>query len=896
MSTTQEDKSGSFLKITPDKGLLLTFRIVLPPNLPAAAARDAIPVQLQIEKEDGSVVAPEKLDRRRTYQLPLPHLIVAGHLERWCDGKLAGHLQLTRQKLGILLNALKGENVFFHGASPNRPIPWLDDTLPGVSEHLGEALPKKKTAPRPEPEEDDDEDDFTAPSANAISAVVPGVSLGLKEARPTAPEIPEGVTPMEVEGSPDYLSISLPSKDHPLYEEASGILRSHDFLLDPSTRKFWLRDRHKVLNFLAEFWEDLKYRHKANFTEGFKFRTRRIKEAKISCRAKEENGVHFVSTSLEAGRFHFRDVQKNISLGKHYIDTKRHIVLIPPKKLKDLETLQRSLSGNHSQPLLARSTHRIQPSELAVTEQLLRSHTDHFQTPKSWKKRGSPLSNLARLGRAPIPRPLEKQLRPYQKTGAAWMYHLFRNDLGGILADEMGLGKTIQALALMAAIRNAPPHHTKHKRRRIEDEQRRLGQDPEELGTPPFLVVCPAGLLENWKREARRFTPQFRAFINHGSDRLTTPEEFTRWDIIFTSYATLIRDEDLFRSTLFKLIIADEAQHIKNRNTRNAKSLCSLLSEGRFLLTGTPIENSIDDLLSLFDFLLPGYLHKPLNNPRAEERTWYEQRLQQKAAPYILRRTKQLVAPELPPKIEQVVYCELSPAQRRGYNELKEKTQRNIFDLEMSGASEARVRVAAFSQLLRLRQFCCDPRLIKNGKEDSSLETEEPIDSAKMASFLELVQESMDSNHRILVFSQFVSMLTLLRKELDEAGLTYCYLDGKTKNRLAVCDRFNNSPDIPLFLISLKAGGVGLNLTGADTVIHFDPWWNPAAENQATDRAHRIGQKKVVTNIKLIASDTVEERVVEMQRQKSIMLKDLFAASEQATAKINLETIKELLE
>ena len=884
--TSQDAKSGSFLNISIEKGQPLEFRLILPPNLYTAAEKNAIPLKIELEKEDGTRLIPEKLDRRRAYQFPLPHLIVAGHLERLCGGKLSGMVQLTREQLSTLVHALKNEPAFFWSSAPNKPIPWEDDHLTGVSDCVGE-VPKTRKPPSHNQENEDEE--AVAPSANAISAVVPGVSLGLKETEPPPPELPEGVQVMEVDGSTDYLSIALPSREHPLYEEAVGLLRSHDFLLEPSNRRYWLRDHHKVLNFLAEYLEPLTKRHRAIFTENFKRNTRRIKEARISCRAREENGVHYVSTALEAGKFGFRDVQQNIALGKNYIETGQRIVLIPPRKLHDLEHLQRSLSGNHRQALLARSSHRIQSSELAVTEQLLRRYTDSFQTPKSWKKRGSPLSNLARLGRAPIPRPIEKLLRPYQKTGVAWMYHLFRNELGGILADEMGLGKTIQALALMAAIRNAPPHHSKHKR-----FHRPNGMTEDAYTTPPFLVVCPAGLLENWKREARRFTPQFRSFINHGPNRITSAEEFPRWDIIITSYATLIRDEELFRSTLFKLIIADEAQHIKNRQTRNARSLCALISEGRFLLTGTPIENSIDDLVSLFDFLLPGYLPRLEANVRSEERTWYEARLQQKAAPYILRRTKNLVAPELPPKIEQVLYCEMSPAQREGYIQLKEKTQRNIFELEMSGASEARVRVAAFSQLLRLRQYCCDPRLLESTQ--NLVEKDSSVDSTKMASFLELVQESIDGNHRILVFSQFVSMLTILREELDSMGISYCYLDGKTKHRLAECDRFNNTPEIPLFLISLKAGGVGLNLTGADTVIHFDPWWNPAAEAQATDRAHRIGQKRVVTNIKLIAADTIEEKVIEMQRRKATMLRDLFDASEKANARITLSDIKELLE
>ena len=403
-------------------------------------------------------------------------------------------------------------------------------------------------------------------------------------------------------------------------------------------------------------------------------------------------------------------------------------------------------------------------------------------------------------------------------------------------------------------------------------------------------MVCPASLLENWRREAARFAPQLRVFVHHATHRLADESEFTHHDLVITSYGTLARDQTLFAAVPFAIVIADEAQHIKNRRSQNAAALRALRARARFLLTGTPLENSLDDLRSLFEFLLPGYLTKVPAGLRADEKSWYDDRLRAQTAPYILRRTKQAVAPELPEKLEHVIWCELTSAQARLYRETQESSERELFDLEASGASDAKLKFAALTQLLRLRQICCDPRLVA---PESAADI-----STKLDSFNELLAEAVDDGHRVLVFSQFTSLLALLRAELDAQSIGYCYLDGSmaTPARQAEVDRFQGSPDVPLFLLSLKAGGTGLNLTGADTVVHFDPWWNPAAEAQATDRAHRIGQKRVVTSYKLIAAGTVEEKVLALQAEKRALLAGVFDASDAAAAKLSLADLKSLLQ
>jgi SNF2 family DNA or RNA helicase len=316
--------------------------------------------------------------------------------------------------------------------------------------------------------------------------------------------------------------------------------------------------------------------------------------------------------------------------------------------------------------------------------------------------------------------------------------------------------------------------------------------------------------------------------------------------------------------------VLDEAQHIKNQSTQNAHAAKRLRAEHRFVLTGTPIENGVSDLWSIMDFLMPGYLgshdsfraniEQPIaqGGPEGELGQW---KLRRKLRPFLLRRMKRDVAKELPPKIERIAASALSDDQKKVYAALLEDSRHKIAELVAAHGFQ-RAKFEILNTLLRLRQVCCHLDLLKL----PGLDSKEP--SAKMDLFFELLDEAMDAGHRVLVFSQFVSMLSILRAELDRRAIRYCYLDGSTQERLKIVQEFNRNQDIPIFLISLKAGGTGLNLTGADMVIHYDPWWNPAVENQATDRAYRIGQKRTVYSVKLIAQDSIEERVLALQRKK----------------------------
>ena len=431
---------------------------------------------------------------------------------------------------------------------------------------------------------------------------------------------------------------------------------------------------------------------------------------------------------------------------------------------------------------------------------------------------------------------LEAVLRPYQKQGVYWMRFLENAALCGLLADEMGLGKTLQTLTWLSLPRAASG------------------------SSLPALIVCPTSLVRNWEAEAQKFTPWQKVLVISGPDRARSFPEIDRADIVVTSYALLQRDfEDAYLGRDFSAVVLDEAQHIKNRDTKNAKAVKLLQARQKLALTGTPVENSVADVWSIFDFLMPDYLgdyetfRAGYELPIADGGAVAEDtlaRLKRKLQPFILRRVKKTVAKDLPDKIIKVSYCPMDDDSQREYNEALAKTRRQAKDLvKEKGFQKSKFELLAM--LMKLRQV-------------ASL--------GKLPAFMEQLQSAIAGGHKILVFSQFVKMLQIIAAELQEEGIPFCYLDGSTKDRLGECNRFNRDPKIPVFLISLMAGGTGLNLTGADMVIHYDPWWNPAVEDQATDRAHRIGQKKTVYVMKMIASGSIEEKVLALQRKKQAVI------------------------
>jgi superfamily II DNA or RNA helicase len=819
------------------------LRLLLPPNLEAALPRNAAAVRVELDLAG-----------------PPPPELVAGLavLQRFgVKPEPVSLVQLTRAQLRELISALAGQPVFFYGSMPDVPLAWHDRELSGVSELLDRTTQPKMEA------------GLSVPRSLDRRAPSRGTDSPASKPKQSPAETESDHTPMLVDGSEHFLAITLPSKQSAHYDGVLEFLRHHRFTLDPLSRKWWLRDRHRVLNLLATHGTELREDFGAEFTDNFERNTAHLKTAEPAAQVTEEADGYDVQLGLNAGSATEAQVRDAVATGRGYVEDGKNIYLIDATRLEKIRAAHRALAGDPTDTGTAGRRHRIAKSRTAEVNDLLEEIAPHFQAPATWRDRSAALRNLTTLPPAPLPAALEKILRPYQRLGTAWLWHLYRQELGGILADEMGLGKTLQALALMSAARAS----------------RRRG-----VLRPPHLVACPASLVENWRREAARFTPELKVFTHHGARRLAE-KDFAAHDLIITSYGTLARDAVLFELVEFDLILADEAQHLKNRRTQAAQSLRALRGRGRFLLTGTPLENSLDDLRSLFEFLMPGFLAKVPSGLKREERSWHDSQLRTQTAPYILRRTKAAVAPELPEKIEQTIWCEPTAAQATLYRRMQEDSERELIDLAAKGSSENNLRFAVLTQLLRLRQVCCDPRLVPQGGKATA------ADSAKLDAFRELLAESIDEGHRMLVFSQFTSLLALLREELEAQDVTYCYLDGSMtpKARQAAVDKFQNDPTVPVFLISLKAGGTGLNLTGADVVVHFDPWWNPAAEAQATDRAHRIGQTKVVTSYKLICAGTVEEKVVALQDAKRALLADVFEASDAAAAKLSLGDLRELL-
>ena len=592
-------------------------------------------------------------------------------------------------------------------------------------------------------------------------------------------------------------------------------------------------------------------------------------------------GVSFASSTGE--QFSAADIQRLILSGQSHTRLKNgRVAVIDTGAVEELQQFLLDASPEQRQ-----GRYRLANVQAGFLESTLEEQGWPVQAPASWRERARQQSGQAKLECPPLGE-LESVLRPYQKQGVAWLHFLRANGFGGILADEMGLGKTLQTLAFIHQVRSAE--------RGVPNQ---AGLTPHSALRPPHLVVCPTSLVFNWVAEAQKFTPQLKVLALHGSGRHKLFDGMAGADLVVTSYALIRRDWQKYREVEFDTVVLDEAQHIKNRQTQNAQAVKAIRSGHRLVLTGTPLENSVLDLWSIFDFLMPGYLgnakdfKERYEVPIAREKNAEAQaRLGRRLKPFILRRLKRDVAADLPAKIEQVTFCELNEEQRAVYQQVMEFSRKEV--LEAVGAQGlAKSKLVIFTALLRLRQICCDLRLLNlEGRAPrvpdppavtATHASHDP--SGKLEAFEELLQEIIDGGHRVLVFSQFVSMLSLLKERLEQEEVDYCYLDGSTVNRGEVVGRFQ-SGSAPVFLISLLAGGVGLNLTAADTVIHFDPWWNPAVEDQATDRAHRIGQTRIVTSYKLITRGTVEEKILLLQQKKRDVI----------TATLGEETFTEALD
>ena len=568
-------------------------------------------------------------------------------------------------------------------------------------------------------------------------------------------------------------------------------------------------------------------------------------------------------------------IQQALNKGDSFLDFEGETILLDSDAIEAMRNVFRDCEGQR-----ASKPGRFQlPSVYGPYVQASLNALDgvDFEVPPDWRAQAERCNRDLRMKAEPLGR-LENVLRPYQKEGVYWMRFLEQSGFCGILADEMGLGKTLQTLTWLS-----------------------LPRLDEAARGKPALIVAPTSLVENWHRECEKFTPGLSCLVMSGTGRHEHWDEIGKADLVITSYALLRRDLDHYATIDFSAAVLDEAQQIKNRTTQNAVAAKKLHARQKLVLTGTPVENGVADLWSIMDFLMPGYLgvydtfkgnyEVPIaaGGKDAEEA---QRRLHRKLRPFLLRRLKKEVAKDLPDKIQKISFSTLTPDQERVYTALLAVFRKKVGDLvAKKGFDHCRMEVLAI--LLRLRQLCCHLSLLPPEMRGPG-QVEAP--SGKMAQFFDLLDQAIDGGHRILVFSQFTGMLQLLREELEARGLRYCYLDGGTKDRMEQCKRFNQDASIPVFLISLKAGGTGLNLTGADMVVHYDPWWNPAVEDQATDRAHRIGQKRTVVSVKMIAEHTVEEKVLALQQRKQAVIQATVGTNDAAIMKsLTWDDVKELL-
>ncbi|MFD4007127.1 SNF2-related protein [Brachybacterium paraconglomeratum] len=496
---------------------------------------------------------------------------------------------------------------------------------------------------------------------------------------------------------------------------------------------------------------------------------------------------------------------------------------------------------------------------------------DQTEASTEWTAVVDPLRTLEHRPAPPLPRGLQAELRPYQREGFAWLAMLFDQGLGGVLADDMGLGKTVQTLALIAHAREQSP------------------------SAPPFLVAAPASVLPVWRREAERFAPGLRVRVLEGTSASrggAAEEDLEGVDLVVTSYAVLRLDEELFASRRFQGFVLDEAQFVKNRRSRTHQAAKRVRAGMRLAITGTPMENSLDDLWAILNLVAPGLLGTaigfrkrytlPIATGEAPQRM---EQLRRRIRPFLLRRTKELVAKELPEKHEEVLTVTLSPEHRAVYDSVLQRERKKVLGLIDTDLDRSRFIV--FRSLTLLRMLALDPSLV-------DAEEYADVPSSKLEALFDRLEEVIGDGHRVLLFSQFTTYLDRVAGELSARGIDFAHLDGSTRDRDAAVSGFRDG-DAPVFLISLKAGGFGLTLTEADYVFLLDPWWNPAAENQAVDRAHRIGQDRQVMVYRMIAEDTIEEKVLALQRRKAELFDSLTDGGQAFRSAVTAEDLRELL-
>lgn len=612
----------------------------------------------------------------------------------------------------------------------------------------------------------------------------------------------------------------------------------------PRSNRLWFLEPEEAITFLLDYYPKLVENYRVYGEKAlsrYKIRTAQASiSAKVTSNEKEKWFSLDISVDYEGQSIPIEKIWKAWSRGKRYVQLKDgSYTSLPEAWLEKLSHKLTALGLDPAKPPQQKFKQFEAPVLDSLLEDLPNAATDSF-----WNKLREKIRSFKEVKAIAPPKGLQANLRSYQTQGLSYLNFLSEYGFGGILADEMGLGKTVQTLAFIQYM--------------VENKFR-----------GPNLIVVPTSVLPNWEREAEKFVPKLKRLTVYGARRENMFKQIEKSDLIITTYALLRRDLEEMEKYEFNTVILDEAQNIKNPNTITARAVRRINSRIRLCLSGTPIENNLFELWSLFEFLMPGFLGsqhafqrgivKPIKDGDTETLDYLRTRVR----PFILRRTKAEVAKDLPPKVESVTCCALEEAQAELYTTLAKKLRAQVLaDVDEKGLAKSQMSI--LDALLKLRQICCHPRLLKMDLPGFS----NNLPSGKFDAFKDMAMDIVEGGHKVLVFSQFVQMLQIIRQWLEFSQIPFCYLDGASKDRFEQVDKFNQQPDIPIFLISLKAGGTGLNLTSADYVIHYDPWWNPAVESQATDRTHRIGQTRQVFSYKLICQNTVEEKILKLQEAK----------------------------
>ena len=659
--------------------------------------------------------------------------------------------------------------------------------------------------------------------------------------------------------------------------KALNLLRKTGFMYYAQKECFILPDEDKIYNFLLNDVNEYMQKFEVMVTDEFK--SKQIKQPKIgNLGIKVENNLLTIDlTNLNIDISELKEIMAKYELKKKYHKLKDG-TFISLEENQDIEFIDKLVTGmdiNFKE--LENGPVKLPVNRSLYLNQLLKTISNTQITKNAeYKKIINGLEKDSDETDIEIPASLDSVLRYYQKTGYKWLKTLDNYKFGGILADDMGLGKTIQMLSIIAGY---------------------IDENKEEKRAS--IVICPSSLTLNWQNESQKFTNKLKTMVIRGNaqERKEQIKNIGKYDLIITSYDLLKRDIEFYKEIkyAFRFAITDEAQYLKNSNTQNAKAVKEIVADTRYALTGTPIENSLAELWSIFDYIMPGYLfaYKKFKTEFEvpivkEENQKAMKKLRMLIEPFILRRTKKEVLTELPEKTITVLNNQMKEEQEKIYlNYLAQAKQDIAETIDVKGFERSHIQV--LSALTRLRQICCHPSLfIKDYKEGSS----------KLEQCIEIIKDAIESGHKILLFSGYTSMFEIIEKELNKNGISYFKLTGATKvdERIRMVDEFNESKDIKVFLISLKAGGTGLNLTGADMVIHYDPWWNASAENQATDRAYRIGQKNNVQVYKLITKNSIEEKIYELQKKKSTLIDNVLDTRTSFISKLSKEDIMKLFE